>query len=301
MQREELPRDSQIESLKVISKSGDHLLALINDILDTAKTESAGLELIPVPLALPDFLNGVVHMLEARAHARGLNLSLTTKGTLPQWVLVDEKRLRRVLLNLLGNAIKFTERGKVTLIAEQQAEDGTGVHITFRVRDTGPGINYDDIERIFEPFEQAGNTESRNSGTGLGLSLSQEIVTLMGGTLRVDSTPGTGSEFFFSVRLPISEPDELCTKSKPDEVRSMTVRVPTINRHSTEWPPEAWLETARVLVAEGRLSALRRTSRELDQKRYATFCTGLQQALSTYDERTVRNFFDGDPGPEENA
>lgn len=201
---------SQIDGLNVMQHSGEHLLTLINDILDMAKIEAGKVELTAAPLHLPGFLTGVVRIIQARADAKNLPLSYIVRPPLPQGVVVDEKRLRQVLLNLLGNAIKFTDQGGVTLTVEQldQVKDASGqpqARLCFTVEDTGTGISPAELEQIFRPFEQVGQVNRQTEGAGLGLAISQQIVTLMGGQIQVKSELGRGSTFWFEISLPTVE------------------------------------------------------------------------------------------------
>jgi signal transduction histidine kinase/ligand-binding sensor domain-containing protein/DNA-binding NarL/FixJ family response regulator len=205
------------DGLDIIQRSGEHLLTLINDVLDLAKIEAGKLELNPVPLHLATFLRQIVGIIRARAEAKALMVTFESISLLPEMVLADETRLRQVLLNLLGNAVKFTDKGSVTLSVkcedvkreDVKSEDTAITHhvsrITFEVQDTGPGIAPDQLERIFQPFEQAGETGKRVEGTGLGLAISRQIVARMGGQLQVESKPGQGSIFWFDVTLPVLE------------------------------------------------------------------------------------------------
>jgi signal transduction histidine kinase/DNA-binding LacI/PurR family transcriptional regulator/CheY-like chemotaxis protein len=204
--------------LSIIQQSGEHLLTLINDILDLAKIEAGRLELSPTALQLPTFLNGIVGIIRARAEAKELMLAFEMPPSLPPWVQADETRLRQVLLNLLGNAVKFTERGSVTLhVSCRDAGRGTRdesqppplvtrptSRVTFKVADTGSGIAPDQLERIFQPFEQTGELRRRAEGTGLGLAISRQLVQLMGDDLHVESALGCGSTFWFEVALPLA-------------------------------------------------------------------------------------------------
>ncbi len=210
-----LKRDSelfphQLDGLNIIQHSGEHLLMLINDILDMAKIEAGKIELTPTPVHLPGFLTGVVRIIQARAEAKNLSLSYGIGSPLPRRVLVDEKRLRQVLLNLLGNAVKFTHQGGVNLVVEQLDQikktiDSPQVRLRFTVADTGVGIPAAEQELIFRPFEQVDQADRQAEGAGLGLAISQQIVTLMGGQLQVKSELGRGSTFWFEISLPAIE------------------------------------------------------------------------------------------------
>jgi len=196
--------------LSAIERSGEHLLALITDVLDLAKIEAGRIDLFPKPVDLGALLEELRTAMAIEAGRKQIDLRLEQPDPLPT-VLVDGQRLRQVLLNLLGNAIKFTARGSVTLAVScrrttEGREDGEGgtVRLAFAVRDTGIGIAGIDIERLFRPFEQLGDAHHRSGGSGLGLALSRQLIRHMGGDIGVRSEPGRGSEFAFELSLPVS-------------------------------------------------------------------------------------------------
>lgn len=184
--------------LEIIEQSGWYLLDLINDVLDLAKVEAGRLSLQPTDFDIRDMLQTLAEMTGLRVKDKGLHVSLET-GDLPAIVHADEKRLRQVLINLLGNATKFTEAGEVTLTVEPSSlvKD----RWRFAISDTGIGIDASEIEQIFEPFYQAGRASQQTQGVGLGLSISRNLIKLMGGQLYVDSQPGRGSTFWFEIPL----------------------------------------------------------------------------------------------------
>ncbi|MGE0483814.1 MAG: ATP-binding protein [Gammaproteobacteria bacterium] len=186
----------QARHLRQVCASGDHLMALINDILDFTKIEAGALDLEQAPLDLPRLIEDATAMLGDSARAKGLDLDIGLATDLPRWVLGDATRLRQVLINLVGNAVKFTAHGGVTLSAEVVALPGPGERVRISVTDTGIGIAPEALENLFQPFTQAdSSTTRRYGGTGLGLAISQRIAAAMGGTLEVSSTPGAGSRF----------------------------------------------------------------------------------------------------------
>ncbi len=192
----------QQANLQIIHRSGQHLLTLINDVLELSKIEAGRMRLAEAETDLEDLLGDVIDMLRMRAQQTGLALELV-HDALPPMVRVDGVKLRQVLINLVGNAIKFTVRGGVTL-AVHGAAAGNGVRLQFAVSDTGIGIASADREAIFEPFVQAPSHASE-AGTGLGLTISRQYVNLMGGVLEVDSVPGEGSTFRFALELALAE------------------------------------------------------------------------------------------------
>ncbi|HFE67335.1 MAG TPA: tetratricopeptide repeat protein [Chloroflexi bacterium] len=207
--------DRYQRGLSVILQSAEHLLNLINQVLDLSKIEAGGLELAVEPVPLAEFLAKTTTLLQAKAEKKGLTLAYILPADLPEQVSCDEIRLRQVLLNLLGNAIKFTEQGKVTLGVELLSVDKTTipptVNLRFAVTDSGPGIPPADLEHIFEPFVQTRDTQRQ--GTGLGLAISRRLVRIMGGEIYVESSVGQGSRFWFDVPLPLAEKTDIAPES----------------------------------------------------------------------------------------
>lgn len=200
------------KGVNIIYQCGNHLLNLINDVLDLSKIEARKMNLHISEVHFPSLLEGISEICRIRAEEKGLWFSYQPESSLPQGVKIDEKRLRQVLINLLGNAIKFTEQGKVVFqikVLQKKASDSSQL-LTYRVRlqvqDTGIGMTDGQLEKIFSPFEQVGSVQKQAEGTGLGLAISQKIVSLMGSTLNVKSTFGQGSLFWFDIDLPTIEP-----------------------------------------------------------------------------------------------
>ncbi|MEZ5584469.1 MAG: ATP-binding protein, partial [Candidatus Competibacteraceae bacterium] len=199
--------DSLFKGLEIIQHSGDNLLALINDILDLARVEAGKLEIQPTCFKLAVFIQQVIDTIRVRAKAKDLYLRYEPLSPLPVGIRADEKRLRQVLLNLLSNAVNFTDQGGVNLTVEGLEENRINgerqVKLRFSVEDSGIGIPPDQLEQIFQPFMQVGNTRKHAEGAGLGLNISRQIVALMGGQLHVESRVGRGSRFWFEVSLPV--------------------------------------------------------------------------------------------------
>ena len=192
----------QREYLGMVKSSADQLLVLLNDILDFSKIEAGKLDLEPVPFALRDSLGDTVSTLAQRAHAKGLELACHVLSDVPDGLIGDPGRLRQIVVNLAGNAIKFTEAGEVVVevAAEDPAAEAPLLH--FAVRDTGIGIAPEKQRVIFEAFSQAdSSTTRRYGGTGLGLAISTQLVSMMGGRVWVESAPGAGSTFHFTARF----------------------------------------------------------------------------------------------------
>ena len=261
----------QREYLGLVKSSADALLTVINDILDFSKIEAGKLDLDPTPFALRDCVDETLKTLALRAHGKGLELSGRIAPDLPDDVIGDSGRLRQILVNLVGNALKFTERGEVVVSVEADAgETAEDVALHLSVRDTGIGIPKDKLKAIFEPFEQAdGSTTRKYGGTGLGLAISMKLVDLMGGRVWVESEPGRGSTFHFTARL-ARQPHAAKRRGRadPEQLRDLPILVVDDNRtnlrildevlaswgaHPTqaESGPAA-LKALRVAKAEGR-------------------------------------------------
>lgn len=208
MNRDDSLSNSQKENLGVITRSGEHLLALINDVLDMSKIEAGRLSIHKNDFNLHDLLESIVEMLSLRTKLKDLALMTNYAKELPQYINTDEKKLRQVLLNLLGNAVKFTESGFVSLDVEIESAVNTSLdsilYLKFVVEDSGPGIAAHELPTLFEPFVQTEVGRKSEQGTGLGLSISRKFVELMGGTLQVSSILGQGAKFEFTIPVGVS-------------------------------------------------------------------------------------------------
>ncbi|HEY2929661.1 ATP-binding protein [Piscinibacter sp.] len=209
LQREPGLSAREATGIETIRRSGEHLLVLINDILDLSRIEAGRLDLYPDPVELRGFLRSVVDTIRIRVERKGLRFSLDAAADLPRAVQADEKRLRQVLLNLLDNAVKFTDRGSVSLRVACLASDGARTVLHFEVEDSGIGIAADHLESIFQPFEQVGELQRRLGGTGLGLAISRQLVRLMGSDVQLQSVPDQGSRFWFDLDMPVATLVEL--------------------------------------------------------------------------------------------
>ncbi|HEY5581408.1 MAG TPA: ATP-binding protein, partial [Rhodoferax sp.] len=197
------------EAVQTIQRSGEHLLALVDGLLDLARIEAGRLRLEPVALPLPDFLDGLVRMMRPQAQAKDVNFIYTHSGRMPAWVQADAKRLRQIIINLLSNAVRFTDQGSVTLHVDCRSDV-----IRFDVIDTGIGIAAQDQQRIFMPFERGAAGRRRGvPGTGLGLTITALLTSLMGGDLSLHSEQDQGSTF--SVRLYLREIDDPGPQTDP--------------------------------------------------------------------------------------
>jgi CheY-like chemotaxis protein len=203
----------QQENLAIINRSGEHLLALINDVLEMSKIEAGRIALQETAFDLYGLLDILEEMFRLRAEEKGLTLSLRRAEGLPRYIVADEGKLRQVLSNLLGNAVKFTQEGSVVLRASALPPDVPAPSgrkpLRFEVKDTGPGIAPEDLEAVFEPFVQAEGERGlapvqAREGTGLGLSISRQFVRLMGGDIAASSELGQGSLFRFDVQVGVA-------------------------------------------------------------------------------------------------
>lgn len=207
LKRDRTLTDKQQNGLKIIYESGNHLLTLINDILDLSRIEARKLELYPGELHCQSFFHSIGDIIRLQAVEKDILFECLLSPSLPIGIKADEKRLRQVLLNLLGNAVKFTDKGKVTLrvipLPSKTRRDPSKIALRIQVIDTGVGISPKQLKQIFQPFEQVGNIKKREAGTGLGLAISMNLVTLMGGEIGVTSKLNKGSTFWFDVMFPI--------------------------------------------------------------------------------------------------
>ncbi len=198
----------QRDQLNTVKSSADLLLTVINDILDFSKIEAGKLDLDLVPFRLHEALEETVRLLAVRAHEKGLELTCDLRPEVPERIVGDRTRVCQVITNLVGNAIKFTEKGEVVLLVAVESCDGGQVGLHFTVRDTGIGIAAEKLQTIFEPFSQADGTMTRRyGGTGLGLTVSLRLAQAMQGRLWVESEPGKGSAFHFAAAFGIADAD----------------------------------------------------------------------------------------------
>ena len=219
--------------LSTVKESADTLLALINEILDFSKIEAGKLDLEPVPFSLRQVVEDALLPLALRAHQKNLELACQLEPSLPDALIGDAGRLRQIIINLAGNAIKFTPAGEVVVRASAEGVTGDDVLVRLSVEDTGIGIPRDKQQMIFEAFTQAdGSTTRSYGGTGLGLAISSELVALMGGNLSVESEVGQGSCFYFSVRLPRQQNVAASPAIAPLNLKSLPVLVVDDNEAS---------------------------------------------------------------------
>ena len=249
LRRDETLTEYQQEAVNTIHSSGEHLLTLVSDILDISKIEARKMKLEPVDFYLPEFLNRIAEITRIRSRQKKISFEYKTISDLPAGVHGDEKRLRQILLNLLGNAVKFTGKGGVvfTVACQGPVATGTGkqVKIRFEVEDTGVGIPEEKLEEIFLPFSQIDRKGSQTEGTGLGLAISRKLVRMMDGELYMESTPEQGSKFWFDIDLP----EAGCEVEEVKKTRNIVGYIPLA-------PPLEKRKSAASLLEEGRYKIL---------------------------------------------
>jgi len=221
--------EEQREYVRVIQSSSEALLTIINDILDFSRIEAGRLTIDPIPFDLQNTIDEVVALIGEKAGKKGIELIVRYAPGLPQHVVADAGRIRQILLNLVGNALKFTDHGHVMVSIERIDAGGPLARIRFSVEDTGIGIEADKLDAVFEKFTQAdGSITRRYGGTGLGLSISKQLVELMDGEISVMSTPSRGSTFVFTLTMPVSD-DEPVRAAPLADLKG--VRVLVLHQH----------------------------------------------------------------------
>ncbi len=208
----------QNQYLETINRSGEHLLALINDILEMSKIEAGRTTLNLSTFDLPALLNDLEMMFRVRTDEKKISFCVEMVGDVPQYIVTDINKLRQVFINVLGNAVKFTEQGGICLRVRADRQAATGPFLRVEIEDTGPGIAPDDQVKLFRHFEQTKTGQQAGTGTGLGLAISREFVRLMGGTITVSSQVGQGSVFVIHLPLKEGEAQSVLTKDKPRQV-----------------------------------------------------------------------------------
>jgi signal transduction histidine kinase/CheY-like chemotaxis protein len=234
MQRDKLATRSQLENLGIINRSSEHLLSLINDVLDMSKIESGKVTLNLTSFDLYRLLHTTQEMLELKAEGKGLQLLFERDLDVPQYIRTDERKLRQVLINLLNNALKFTTEGGVTLRVSSvisqlpvTQSDIQQLTIRFEIEDTGMGIAPAELDSVFEAFTQTASGKQTEEGTGLGLSIGRKFVRLMGGDITVKSTLGQGTIFRFDIQVELSNYEELPTQQSAQKVIGIETHLPS--------------------------------------------------------------------------
>ncbi|MGN1119419.1 MAG: sensor histidine kinase [Oscillospiraceae bacterium] len=219
--RESGLNDNVRENCFNIQTSGRSLLAIINDILDFSKIESGKMELINDEFNIASTLNDVINMAEARRGSKNIEIFVDADPAIPCGLIGDETRIRQVIINLMTNAIKFTERGSVTLTVSQTRQD-YGINLFVSVKDTGIGITEENIEKLFTSFRQVDTKKNRSvEGTGLGLAISKQLISQMGGFISVSSEYGRGTEFRFVIPMKVKNSSPFASVKRPEEIRAV--------------------------------------------------------------------------------
>ena len=286
--------ERQIAGLNTIEQSGEHLLMLINDLLDLSKIEAGKFELYPSAVNLTGFLRSVIDIAGIRAQQKGLSCTLEAAADLPRSVLLDEQRLRQVLLNLLGNAVKFTDSGRVTLLVQSVSGGAQQERLMFAVQDSGIGMSEDQLETIFQPFEQVGELQRRSGGTGLGLAISRQLVRLMGSEIIVTSQTGKGSCFQFGLPLVAAEAQvttQPAPQSATDDPAPQHAAPAAEDARSGALliPPQEEIAILHQLALVGNMRTIRQRAdylAELDA-RYRNFADQLRQLSKSYQSQAI--------------
>ncbi len=243
-------KPEQRDNLKIINRSGEHLLALINDVLEIAKIESGTLKLEIAAFDLGGVVRDIAEMMRLRAKQKGLQLELDQSSEFPRYITGDEARLRQILVNLIGNAVKFTELGGVSI--RLGIKNDTQQRLLIEVKDTGPGISPEDQGRLFQPFVQLAESTTQ-SGSGLGLAIARQFVLMMGGEIGLESELGKGSRFW--IELPLKLPSERAIRhlgsESGDEVVGLVPGQPSYRILIAEDQPENRLLLERLMLNIG--------------------------------------------------
>ncbi len=276
--------------MNIIEQSAYHLLSLISDVLDLTRVGTGKMELYQTDFNLLSLLDGVSKIINIRAQDKGINFSLEGVDALPNAVHGDERRLRQILLNLLDNALKFTVQGNVILTVSFNRPNS---QLGFKIEDSGMGIAPENLENIFEPFEQVGKLEGHAKGTGLGLAISKHLVELMGGQLCVSSQINVGTQFWFELALPIVD-DKITPqlnltwdKVKKTNEENLTTQI--------VFPPIAELEKLYELSLMGDIDELEEQIAILAESylKLKPFVTQIQAFLKKYQVNELSEWLEG--------
>jgi signal transduction histidine kinase len=304
--RDEKLNEPQAKAVNIIHSSGEHLLTLINDILDLSKIEAHKMELQPADFHLPGFLEVIISMFQIRAQQKGgITFTYEQVTQLPAIIHADEKRLRQILINLVGNAIKFTDRGEVIfrvglidplsrvfITPKTEMLANMPCHIRFEVIDTGIGIQADKLEQIFLPFEQVSDPHHRAEGAGLGLTITKNLVEAMKGCLSVESELGRGSLFRLELELQVvltrlehPRASDWSDRESPFEASNSPEASPD---HLVPPPPEE-IAVLYDLAMKGELPHLRQRALQIEQmgEQYRAFTTRLCRRVEKYAEDEI--------------
>jgi PAS domain S-box-containing protein len=252
LSRSQCFNQQQQEYLNIINRSGEHLLSLINDVLEMSKIEAGRVTLTEDSFDLISLLNTLEQMFQLKAETKGLDLSFECDSNVPPYIKADAAKLRQILINLLSNGIKFTKKGKIRLIVTSSPTANINVKkLTFKVKDTGLGIAKSELDLLFDPFVQTKTGKQSQQGTGLGLSISRNFVELMGGKLMVKSQLNRGSSFQFTIEVALSEVTEIEDNLEQGQVSILAPGQPQYRILVVEDVVENRLLLTRFLTAVG--------------------------------------------------
>jgi len=285
------------KGLNIIQRSGNHLLTLINDILDISKIEAGKLDLEHEPFHLEGLLQDLIDTFKVQAHKQQLEILYKPIGQIPKLVYGDAKRLRQIIFNLMGNAIKFTKKGTVSLIVQSPNKN----KIRFDIIDSGVGIASEDLFKIFESFEQVGDPAHMQSGTGLGLSISKKLVAMMGGQLNVNSILGKGSNFWLEIDLPTyTSLTPINLESDADYYQSFPISAPSKPippttpklTYKTVIPPQKVLSELLELTEIGDLQSLKKRLNDLEKSdiRFSAFARDLNTFVHNFQIHEILSY-----------
>ncbi len=295
--------ERQERCLKIIQHSGQHLLNLINDLLDMSRIDAGRLELYPTQVRLAHYLRSVGDIVAVKAAQKGLQFEVQLGPDLPAAVRVDDMRLRQVLLNLVSNAVKFCDSGRVTLSVRRAGPAPAAavppeqlVRLVFEVEDTGIGMSAAQLSKLFQPFEQLADNPRRQDGAGLGLAISRQLVRLMGADIQVESLPGRGSRFWFELELASSDAAPANAVASPIAAQAAEVPAPDIAASQASWPvpPLAELRDLQRLASEGDMRRLREQSLKLQlaEPRFTAFAQHLHELAREFRSQALSAFIE---------
>lgn len=275
--------EKQLAGLNIIHHSGEHLLTLINGLLDHAAIEADIFELVSGDIELEPFLGTIIGMIRVRAEQKNISFSCDAGEDLPAIVRGDEQRLRQVLLNLLVNAVKFTDRGEVILRVNYTAPS----RLYFAVQDSGVGIAAEQEDSIFQPFKQVGEASRRAGGSGLGLAISRKLVRLMGGDIKVESQLGAGSTFSFEIEMESIQSGTEKVNAAALSERALTCEVRATSRLLA--PSRQELDILHGLALRGNMRDVMQYLSRLDEldERYLPFAENLRQLAKNYQTKAL--------------
>lgn len=281
--RDDKLSEKQAAGLNIIHHSGEHLLSIINGLLDHAAIEANKFELIESDIELDTFLSDIIGIIRVRVEQKNIAFTCDAGSDLPPIVRCDAQRLRQVLINLLANAVKFTDSGAVILRVRRVAP----ARIRFEIQDSGVGITADQLEKIFQPFEQTGELQRRAGGSGLGLAISRKLVKLMGGDIQVETRPGAGSTFSFEIDVGIVPSGQTVFDAAALSARAETRAVQADPMLPT--PPRQALDALHALALRGNMRDVMEYAEPLAQaeQRYQPFVAQLRRLTQSFQTKAL--------------